>query len=91
MLLLPPNPTQSALPAVPPPPSPGEITLRIVIAISMRRFRFELVQHRKLDRVISIVLAPSPGLYMRLHAPDRAFSRPTGPRRGNLWRMVALD
>jgi cytochrome P450 len=65
--------------------------LKIVLAILLQRFRFELDQDRKLERAISIVMGPKPGLYMRVHRSDQAFTAPSGPRRGNVWDMVALD
>jgi cytochrome P450 len=65
--------------------------LKIVLAILLQRFRFELDSSRRLDRAISIVMSPKPGLYMRVHRQDRAFAEPSGPRRGNVWDMVTLD
>lgn len=65
--------------------------LKIVLAILLQRFRFELDQDKPLDRVISIVMAPKPGLFMRVHRGDHALTSSAGRRRGNVWGMVALD
>jgi cytochrome P450 len=65
--------------------------LKLVLAILLQRFRFELVPGQRLDRAISIVMSPSPGLYLRVFSADRAFTASSGPRRGNVWKMVRID
>ena len=65
--------------------------LKIVLAILLQRFRFELVQEQRLDRFVSIVMTPSPEMRVRLHPAGTRPELRAQPRRGNVWNMVALD
>jgi cytochrome P450 len=65
--------------------------IKIVLAILLQRYRFELVPNARVNRFLSITLAPRPGIKMRLHAQDRAFASSARRVRGNVRDMVALD
>lgn len=67
------------------------LELKIVLAMLLQRFRFELCDEKRLDRYVSIVMAPSPGLYLRLHPASAPPAPRSERRRGNVWRMLALD
>jgi cytochrome P450 len=66
--------------------------IRIVLALLLQAFRFELVPGTRLDRFVSITLSPLQGLPLRVHAQDRRFARRhTSGLRGNVREMVKLD
>jgi cytochrome P450 len=65
--------------------------IRIALAMMLQRFRFELVTSAKVNRFLSITMAPRPGLTMRIHPPDRRFDESARGVRGNLRQMVAFD
>jgi cytochrome P450 len=66
--------------------------VRIVLAMLLQAFRFELAPGARVDRFMSITMSPTPGLPMRIHRQDRRFGlqRPGGFR-GNVARMLALS
>ena len=65
--------------------------IRIVLAMMLQRFRFELLPNARINRFLSITLSPRPGLSMRVHAQDRNFHKNARGVRGNVGRMVAFD
>jgi cytochrome P450 len=65
--------------------------IKIVLAILLQRFRFELVAGTRIDRFFSITMSPSPRLTMRVHAQDREFQKSARSVRGNIREMVALN
>jgi cytochrome P450 len=64
--------------------------VRIVLAMLLQAFRFELAPGARVDRFMSITMSPRPGLPMLVHRQDRRFDlqRP-GRFRGDLARMLA--
>jgi cytochrome P450 len=64
--------------------------VRIVLAMLLQTLRVELAPNARIDRFISITMAPKHGLPMHLHPPDRHFPRTPTPVRGNIHQMVAL-
>jgi cytochrome P450 len=69
----------------------AQMELKIVLAILLQRFRFELVQERRLDRLVSIVMAPGPGLFLSLQPPGSRLAKNSRRRRGSVWKMLELD
>jgi cytochrome P450 len=65
--------------------------IKIVLAILLQRYRFELVAGTRIDRFFSITMSPAPRLTMRVHRQDRAFEKSARRVRGNVREMVALD
>jgi cytochrome P450 len=64
--------------------------IKIVLAILLQRYRFELAS-RRVDRFISITLTPKGGLYMKLSAPGGAFERSSPGFRGNVREMLQVS
>jgi hypothetical protein len=64
--------------------------VRVVLAMLLQALRVELAPHARIDRFISITMAPKHGLPMHLHPPDRHFPRTPTTVRGNIRQMVAL-
>jgi len=62
--------------------------LKIVLAILLQRFRFELLPGTRIDRFFSITLAPRPGLPLRVHPQDRRFDPAVPELRGNVREML---
>jgi cytochrome P450 len=69
----------------------AQMELKIVLAILLQRFRFELLQERRLDRLVSIVMAPGPGLFLRLQPVGSRLANGSRRRRGSVWKMLELD
>jgi cytochrome P450 len=65
--------------------------LRIVLAMLLQAFRFELPPDTRVDRFVSITLSPRPSLPLRIHAQDRRFDRSARSVRGRVRDMVVLD
>lgn len=63
--------------------------IKIVLALLLQRFRFELAPRQVIDRQFTITLAPAPRVLMRLERPGAAYKRPA-PVRGNTREMVRL-
>lgn len=63
--------------------------LIVAIAMLLQRFRFELVNNARVDRVEKLGLLPIKGLPMKVHLQDREFSKSVKPVRGNLNEMVS--
>jgi cytochrome P450 len=62
--------------------------IKVVLSIMLQRFRFELAEGARIDRHLSITMAPKQGLRMRLWAPDRRLPRPGARVRGDVQEMV---
>lgn len=65
--------------------------IKIALAMFLQRFRFELVANSRVDRYISITMAPRPGVRMRIHQQDGAFEKSARSLRGNVREMVSFD
>ncbi len=63
--------------------------IKIVLALLLQRFRFELVQNQRIDRQFTITLAPSPRVLMRVQRLGRAYAS-NAPVHGNVHDMVRL-
>lgn len=63
--------------------------LMVAIPILLQRYRFELVDDAKIDRVVKLGLFPKDGLPMIVHEQDGAYSRSAKRIRGNLNVMVS--
>jgi len=66
------------------------LEMKIVLALLLQRFRFELVPGARIDRFFSITMAPSPGLRLRVHAQDGDFRARPSDVRGDVREMVEL-
>lgn len=62
--------------------------LMVAIAMLLQRFRFEMVDDARVDRIVKLGLLPKQGLSMIIHRQDREFSKSVKPVRGNLNEMV---
>jgi cytochrome P450 len=65
--------------------------MKIVLAMLLQRFRFELVPGSRIDPAITITMAPKYGLPMILHPADGRFSDNRRDVRGKVSTMVDLD
>ena len=63
--------------------------LMVITAMLVQRFRFEMVDNAKVDRIVKLGLFPKQGLRMKIHLQDREFSKSIKPVRGNLNEMVS--
>jgi len=63
--------------------------IKIVLALLVQRFRFELVPGQKIDRFVSVTMAPRPALRMRIERADGAYAGPV-KLRGNVSQMFTL-
>ncbi|HTA91311.1 MAG TPA: cytochrome P450, partial [Polyangiaceae bacterium] len=63
--------------------------IKIVLALLLQRFRFELVQNQRIDRQFTITMAPSPRVLMRVQRLGRAYAS-AAPVHGNVHDMVRL-
>jgi cytochrome P450 len=63
--------------------------LKIILALLVQRYRFELAPDQQVDRQLVITLAPAPGLPMRIHQQDRQFGSPVRLQ-GKIRTMVDL-
>ena len=63
--------------------------LMVAVAMLLQRFRFEMVTHAKVDRIVKLGLMPKQGLPMKIHLQDREFLKSVNPIRGNLNEMVS--
>lgn len=64
--------------------------IKIALAMFLQRYRFELLPNSRVDRYISITMAPRPGVRMRVHSQDGAFERSARSLRGNVLEMVSF-
>lgn len=63
--------------------------IKIVLALLLQRFAFELVPNQRIDRQFNITLAPAPRVLMRVQRRGRAYAG-RAPVRGNVHDMVRL-
>jgi hypothetical protein len=54
----------------------------------LQRYRLELLPNSRINRYLSITMAPRPGVRMRIHEQDRAFRKSARSVRGNVREMV---
>ncbi|MEO0374593.1 MAG: cytochrome P450, partial [Cyanobacteria bacterium P01_A01_bin.17] len=64
--------------------------LKIVLAMLLQRFRWELMPDQVIDRKGLISLKPKLGINMKVHSQDRRFSDGVGGVQGNIREMVRL-
>jgi cytochrome P450 len=64
--------------------------IKVVLAVLLQRFRFEIVPGSRVDRFMSITMAPKHGLPMVVHRQDNRFERRAPEVRGNVREMVTL-
>jgi cytochrome P450 len=62
--------------------------IKIVLALMLQRYRLELLPNSRINRYLSITMAPRPGVRMRIHEQDRAFRKSARSVRGNVREMV---
>ena len=63
--------------------------IKIVLALLLQRFRFELVPNQRIDRQFNITMAPAPRVLMHVERLGRAYTS-RAPVRGNVHEMVRL-
>ena len=63
--------------------------LMVAISMLLQRFRFEIVDNAKVDRIVKLGLLPKYGLPMKILPQDREFSRSVKHVRGNLNEMIS--
>jgi len=63
--------------------------IKIVLALLLQRFRFELVPNQGIHRRFNITMAPAPRVLMRVDRPGRAYAS-AAPVHGNVHEMVRL-
>lgn len=64
--------------------------IKIVLAILLQRFRFELVPDARIDRRVAITMAPKHGMPMLLHRAGTSWRR-SGEPRGDIHSIVELS
>lgn len=64
--------------------------MKIVLAMLLQRFRFELEPGARIDRTVTITLSSRHGLPMRVHEQDRRFFDSSRHFRGNVRPMLSL-
>jgi cytochrome P450 len=63
--------------------------IKIVLALLLQRFRFELVPNQRIDRQFNITLAPTPRVLMRVQRTGRAYAS-AAKVSGNVHDMLRL-
>ncbi|HEY4102452.1 MAG TPA: cytochrome P450 [Polyangiaceae bacterium] len=63
--------------------------IKIVLALLLQRFRFELVPNQRIERKFTITMAPAPRVLMRIERLGRRYARPARVS-GNVHDMVQL-
>jgi cytochrome P450 len=63
--------------------------IKIVLALLLQRFRFELVPNQRIDRQFTITMAPTPRVLMRVQRRGRAYAK-AAPVFGDVHRMLNL-
>jgi cytochrome P450 len=63
--------------------------IKIVLALLLQRFRFELVPGQRIDRLFTITMAPAPRVQMRIQPLGGRYAS-AAPVRGNVTSMVRL-
>lgn len=63
--------------------------IKVVLALLLQRFRFELVPNQRIDRQFTITLAPAPRVLMRIQRRGRAYAS-AAPVSGNVHDTLDL-
>jgi cytochrome P450 len=63
--------------------------IKIVLALLLQRFRFELVPNQRINRRFNITMAPAPRVLMRIDRPGRTYASAARVH-GNVHEMVRL-
>jgi len=64
--------------------------IKIVLAMLLQRYRFELVSGARIDRLVTATMGPRNGVPMVIRRQDRQFTHGVGAARGNVREMVTL-
>jgi cytochrome P450 len=67
----------------------AQFEIKVVLALLLQRFRFELVPNQRINRQFTITLAPSPRVLMRIQRRGRAYAK-AAPVHGNVHGMLHL-
>jgi cytochrome P450 len=60
-----------------------------IVAMLLARFRFEIVDNARIDRIVKLGLLPKQGMPMRVLVQDKEYSKSVKSIRGNLKEMVS--
>lgn len=63
--------------------------LLVAVASLVQRFRFEVVDGTRVDRIVKLGLMPKRGLPMKIQVQDGEFSKSAKPVRGNVNAMIS--
>jgi len=63
--------------------------IKVVLALLLQRFRFELVPNQRIDRQFTITMAPAPRVLMRVQRRGRAYAK-AAPVQGTVHGMLNL-
>ena len=77
-------------PAAAPEPGFADQEMKIILAVLLQRFRPELIEGSKIDRIVSIGLTAKHGFPMTIHRADGNYSGPPPSFRGNVHSMLSL-
>lgn len=66
------------------------MTMKVTIAMIVRRYRLALIPEARIDRKVVLTLVPARGMPMTVHRQDGAFHKSKTPVRGNIREMVDL-
>ena len=64
--------------------------LKIILALTLQRYRLEFIRGTRVDRLVHVTLTPKNGMPMIVHRQDRQFYRGVGGVQGNIQGMVDL-
>jgi cytochrome P450 len=64
--------------------------IKIILAMLLQRFRLELTEGARIDRLVTATMGPRHGLPMIVQPTDGRYERGAGGARGNVREMVAL-
>ena len=67
------------------------MTMRIVLAMTLQRYRLTVVPKARIDRKVLVTLAPKYGIPVRIQKQDREFAKSKTKVRGNIHEMVDLE
>lgn len=68
----------------------GAMQLRIVLAMLVQRYRFELIPNTRIDPHVNVVMSPKQGLPMIVQPQDREFRRSSAEVTGYIRKMVEM-
>jgi cytochrome P450 len=63
--------------------------LVVITAMLWQRYRFEIVDHARVDRIVKLGLFPKYGLPMKVNLQDHQYSRSCKPVGGNIKTMIS--